>query len=179
MPADPRCDDLVKGQFRPGPAGPVVGPGHRAPRGAIEPCSGEGTPPHARRSGRVEAEGSLNPGTGVRAGSSLTTTGRASTVRWHGSGKQDGKAYVRNQRPKAPQEIQQLEPGRLGLQSDAHPDGLAVRGTLRPVNVAGREAGVNACGVATAMLRGHRPSSKGDSGQEARSVQRGPSLSRA
>ena len=33
-----------------------------------------------------------------------TTTGRASTVRWPGSGKRDGKVYERNQRPYAPQE---------------------------------------------------------------------------
>jgi hypothetical protein len=33
-----------------------------------------------------------------------TTTGRASTVRWSGSGKRDGKVYVRNQRLNAPQE---------------------------------------------------------------------------
>jgi len=62
---------------------------------------------------------------------------------------------VRNQRLKAPQVIQQLEPDRSGLQSNAHPDGLAVRGTSWSVKVAGREAVVNACGVATAMLQGH------------------------
>ena len=33
-----------------------------------------------------------------------TTTGRASTARWLGSGKRDGKVYVRNQRQNAPQE---------------------------------------------------------------------------
>jgi hypothetical protein len=33
-----------------------------------------------------------------------TTTGRASTVRWSGSGKRDGKVYERNQRLNAPQE---------------------------------------------------------------------------
>lgn len=44
------------------------------------------TPPPVRRSGRVEAEGSLNRGTPGRAEAALTTTGRASTVRWSGSG---------------------------------------------------------------------------------------------
>jgi hypothetical protein len=34
----------------------------------------------------------------------LTTTERVSTVRWLGSGKRDGKAYVRNQRLNAPQD---------------------------------------------------------------------------
>ena len=48
---------------------------HGAPRGAIEPCGDERTPPHARRSGCVEAEGSLIPGTGVRAGSSPDNDG--------------------------------------------------------------------------------------------------------
>jgi hypothetical protein len=33
-----------------------------------------------------------------------TTTGRASTARWSGSGKQDGKVYERNQCLNAPQE---------------------------------------------------------------------------
>ena len=33
-----------------------------APRGALEPCGGERPPPSARRSGPVEAEGSLNRG---------------------------------------------------------------------------------------------------------------------
>ena len=72
-----------------------------------------------------------------------------------GSGKQDGKAYVRNQRLKASQVSQQLEPDRSGLQSNAHPDDMFVRGTLRPVGFSGREAVVNACGVATARLQGH------------------------
>ena len=72
-----------------------------------------------------------------------------------GSGKQDGKVYVRNQRLKASQVSQQLEPDRSGLQSNAHPDDLFVRGTPRPVGFSGREAVMNACGVITAMLQGH------------------------
>lgn len=62
---------------------------------------------------------------------------------------------MRNQWPKAPQVTQQLEPDRSGLQSNAHPDDVVVRETLRPVNVAGQEVVVNACGVAIAMLQGH------------------------
>ncbi len=84
----------------------------------------------------------------------LTTTGRASTARWSGSGKQDGKAYVRNQRLNAPQDTQRLEPGGSGPQSSAHPHDV-VRGTPWPVEVAGREATVKVCGVAVAMLQGH------------------------
>jgi hypothetical protein len=62
--------------------------------------------------------------------------------------------YVRNQRFNAPQAIRQLKPGRSGLVSSAHPRGDAVRGTPWLVDVAGREATVNACGVAVAMLQG-------------------------
>lgn len=92
----------------------------------------------------------------------LTTTGRARTARWPGSGKQDGKAYVRNQRLKAPQESHQLEPGGSGLDSSAHPGhditagGVGVvGGTPGLGDVAGREATAKACGVAVAMLQGH------------------------
>jgi len=62
---------------------------------------------------------------------------------------------VRNQRLNAPQERSQLEPGGLGLVSSAHLHGDAVRGTPWLGDVAGREATVNACGVAVAMLQGH------------------------
>jgi hypothetical protein len=47
-----------------------VGLGPRAPRSAYRPSGDERTPPPARRSEPGEAEGSLIPGTGVRAGSS-------------------------------------------------------------------------------------------------------------
>src|SRR3954453_19144229 len=94
-----------------------------------------------------------------RTEAALTTTGRASTARWSGSGKRDGKAYVRNQRLNAPQESHQLEPGGSGLDCSAHPTGMvsdaAGRGTLRLGDVAGQEATVKACGVAVAMLQGH------------------------
>jgi len=109
----------------------------------------------ARRSGPIEAGGSLTRRDG-RIGwkAAPTTTGRAGTARRLGSGKQDGKAYVRNQRQKAPQETLQLKPGRSGLGSSAHPHRTARR-TPRPVDVAGLEATVNACGVTVAMLQGH------------------------
>ena len=77
-----------------------------------------------------------------------------STVRWSGPGKHDGKAYVRNQRLKAPQEIQQLEPDRSGLCSNAHLHDN-VWGTLWLGDVADREVIVNVCGVAVTMLQGH------------------------
>ena len=62
---------------------------------------------------------------------------------------------MRNQRLNAPQEMYQLKSGGSGLVSNAHPDGVAVRETPWPVDIAGREAMVNACGVAVAMLQGH------------------------
>ena len=68
---------------------------------------------------------------------------------------QDRKAYVRNQRLKAPQKTQRLEPGGSGPRSNAHPHSDTGWGTLWSVYVAGREAMVNACGVAVAMLQGH------------------------
>ena len=45
-----------------------------------------------------EAGGSLSRETPGRVGAALTTPGRAGTARWSGSGKRDGKVYVRNQR---------------------------------------------------------------------------------
>ena len=87
----------------------------------------------------------------------LTTTGRASTARWSGSGKQDGKAYVRNQRPNAPQE----KPTSSNL-ADQGWVATRTRTTtasngelLRLVDVAGREATMNACGVVVAKSQGH------------------------
>ena len=50
-------------------------------------------------------------------------------------------------------EYHQLEPDGSGLGSGAHP--ARARGTPQPVDVAGREATVNACGVAVAMPQGH------------------------
>ncbi len=61
---------------------------------------------------------------------------------------------MRNQRLNASQETHQLQPDGCGLGSNAHPRSDARR-TLGPVRFAGREAMVNACGVAVAMLQGH------------------------
>ena len=83
-----------------------------------------------------------------------TTTGRASTVRWPGSGKRDGKVYERNQRPNAPQE-QTTSSNLTDLGwAAARIRALAWR-TPWLVNVVGREATVKACGVAVAKLQGH------------------------
>ena len=125
-----------------------------APRGAFKPCSGAIPLPLARRSGLNEAEGNPNPGTRVRLKAALTTTGRTSTVRWSGSGKQDRKAYVRNQRYKAPKFIHQLQSDRYGLGGSAHPC-FSVRRTLWPVRSVGQEVTANVCGVAVTMLQEH------------------------
>ena len=85
-----------------------------------------------------------------------TKPGRISTIRWPGSGEQDGKVYVRNQRQNAPQVSHQLQPDGCGLGCSAHPNTgrSRVRRTLRPIDVVGQEATVNACGVAVAKLQG-------------------------
>ena len=62
---------------------------------------------------------------------------------------------MRNQRLNAPQETLQLESGRSGLVSNAYPHGDVARETPWLGDVASREATVNACGVAVAMLQGH------------------------
>ena len=135
---------------------PAVGGRHRAPRGVLEPCGGGRPPPSARRSGPVEAEGSLSRGTPGKAEAALTTTGRASTARWCGSGKRDGKVYARNQRRKVPQaKTTSSKPDRSGLGSNAHPTGTTGWRTPWLGDVAGREAMVKDCGVAMARLQGH------------------------
>ena len=62
---------------------------------------------------------------------------------------------MRIQRLNASQETHQLESGGCGLDSNAHPHGDVVWGTLWSGHVADGEATVNACGVVVAMLQGH------------------------
>ena len=63
---------------------------------------------------------------------------------------------MRNQRPKAPQDNQRLEIWRIGAAQQRTPlHQLLCAVTLWSVEVADREATVNACGVAVAMLGGH------------------------
>lgn len=66
---------------------------------------------------------------------------------------------MRNQRLNAPQESLRLEPGGSGPVSSAHPHEafsvVLVWGTPWLGDVASREAVVNVCGVAAAMLQGH------------------------
>jgi hypothetical protein len=57
-----------------------------APRGAVYSCGDGRAPPPGRRSGRVEAGGSLIRGSPGRAGAASTTSGRAGTARRPGSG---------------------------------------------------------------------------------------------
>ena len=105
--------------------------------------------------GWLKLRASLSRGTPEKAEAALTTTGRASTVRWRGSGKREGKVYARNQRRKASQTHHQLEPDRSGLGSNACPTGTTGWRTPWLGYVAGREATVKDCGVAMARLQGH------------------------
>jgi hypothetical protein len=57
-----------------------------APRGAVYSCGDGRAPPPGRRSGLVEAEGSLIREAPGRVGAALTTTGRAGTARRSGPG---------------------------------------------------------------------------------------------
>jgi transposase InsO family protein len=71
---DTRLDrpaDLVERRFR-APARTVCGLRIWSATRRSQPCGDERTPPCARRSGRIEAEGSLIPGTGVRVDSCPT-----------------------------------------------------------------------------------------------------------
>jgi hypothetical protein len=85
----------------------------------------------------------------------LTTPGRASTARWRGSGKQDGKVHVRNQRLNASQEqttsSNLADLGWAAVRTRTQ----VVRGTPWLGDVAGREAMVKVCGVAVARPQGH------------------------
>ena len=94
-----------------------------------------------------------------------TKPGRASTARWSGSGKQDGKVYVRNQRFKAPQVLPPARTWRIWAGLRRAPQHLA-RGTLGPVEVAGPEATMNVCGVVVAMPQGHSWAPNPSNGQE-------------
>ena len=117
-----------------------LGRRYRAPRGALEPCGGERPPPSARRSGPVETEGSLTRGTPAKVEAALTTTGRASTVRWRGSGKRDAKVYARNQRQKAPQAKPPAQIWQIGAGLQRAPGWLRPAGELfgRLMSTAGR-----------------------------------------
>ena len=89
-----RFPDRVDRNFRCTLAEPAVGRRLRAPRGAGGP-SGGGRPRRLRRRGGVvQLRAACSPGTGVRVEAALTTTGRASTARWPGSGLQDGKDRI-------------------------------------------------------------------------------------
>lgn len=89
----------------------------------------------------------------MRVGAALTTTGCASTVRWCGSGKQDGKVYVRNQRLNASQD--KTTSSNLTDLGCAATRTQRSWETLESGDVAGLEAVVNAYGVAAARLQGH------------------------
>jgi hypothetical protein len=64
--------------------------------------------------------------------------------------------YARNQRSKAPQELTaSSNPVDVGWIAARTRSFMTGRGTLRPVDIAGREATVKVYGVAVAMPQGH------------------------
>ncbi len=93
-----------------------------------------------------------------------TTTGRASTVRWPGSGKQDGKVYERNQRLNASQRGFRAHPLALGgpaSRRSRHP----WRWTRRCRNRYGCAGGWSRATAVTDCLRaGHGRSCRGRTG---------------
>ncbi len=87
----------------------------------------------------------------------LTTPGRVRTVRWGGSGKQDGKVHVRNQRPNASQEkttsSNLTDQGWVAVRTSVGSKDTGETPWL--VDVAGREATLKVCGVGVAKPQGH------------------------
>ena len=85
-----------------------------------------------------------------------TTTGRASTVRWSGSGKRDGKVYERNQRLNAPQENPPARIWQIWAGQHRAPASFRGRGEL-PGGLASPvwEAIGKVCGVPVARVQGH------------------------
>ena len=136
-------------------AGLGMGSGHRAPRGALEPCGGERTPPRACRSRRVEAEGSLISGDRGEGGSGPDNDGTDQHCQMirvrlaRRKGVREEPAAERSSR-----QTTSSKPGGSGLGCNAHLH-VGMRGTLGLGDVAGREATVKACGVVVAMLQGH------------------------
>ncbi len=105
--------------------------------------------------GRFEAEGSLTRGTPGRVASSPDNDGTCQhrQMVWARQARRKGATTV-NQRSNAPQVKDQLEPDGSGLGCGAYPPDDVGWGTLGLVDVAGREAMVNACGVAVARPQG-------------------------
>ena len=109
-----------------------------------------------RRSGLLVAEGSLILGMQGRVGSSPDNDGTG----WYcqtARARQAGQEGVRVQEPvvEPPSDQDRLQSGGYGPDSSARPGSCWLGRLPLPVQIAGGEAVVNACGVATAMLQGH------------------------
>jgi len=121
----------------------------------FEPCGDERTPPSVRRSGPVEAEGSLIRETPGRVASSPDNAGTHQHCQmvWVRQARQDGVTTV-NQRMNASQEwttsSNLTDLGWAAVRTST----MLVGGTLWPVDVAGWEATPNACGVGVAKPQG-------------------------
>lgn len=97
----------------------------------------------------------MGRGRADRVEAAPTTPERVSTVRWLGSGKQDGTVYARNQRLNASQEqttsSNLTDVGWAAVRTRVNRHGEL----LRSVDVADREATLKACGVGVARPQGH------------------------
>jgi hypothetical protein len=96
--------DLVGRRFDPGAPDMAWASDIERHEALTNPAVGERTPRSACRSRLTKLRAARSLGRGGGWTAALTTTGRIGTARWSGSGKRDGKAYVRNQRLNASQD---------------------------------------------------------------------------
>ena len=110
----------------------------------------------ARRSGLVEAEGSLNPGTRGMVASSPdeAVAGQHCQMTWRTASK-TGRCNDSEPVYESPSRaVHQLKPDGYGLGSGAYPRGGAWR-TPQSIDVVDLEVTVKACGVGVTKPQGH------------------------
>jgi hypothetical protein len=102
---------------------------------------------------KLRAAGSQGTRETVASSPDNAGTGQHRQMVWVRQARQEG---VRKEpASNAPQATHQLQPDGSGLGCGAHRQGNALPGTPTPVDVAGREATVKACGVTVARPQGH------------------------
>src|SRR5947199_4177544 len=107
-----------------------------APRGALDRAVMKGHRGQPVAAGWCKLGAAYPAGTGGYGWQAAPTKpGRVSTVRWSGSGKRDGKVYVRNQRSNASQENPPARIWQMWAGQQRAPGGLGRRGTPWPVSV--------------------------------------------
>ena len=118
------------------------------------------------RSGVSVAGGSLTREVSVRARAAATKPGRSSTARWIGFGERDAEVYVRNRRLR-PVMSHRPEIWRIWAGCSAHLFLHRGAGNFwAGLCLQAREATVNACGVAVAMLPGQSRAPTATNGQQ-------------